>query len=169
MWYGIINRQISKVNVMPKKSTVERAKQDLREGKSPSTAAGEFVREEIEHVRQGEHGVRSPKQAIAIGLSEARRAGIPLKPPAAGSAKASTRKSAQRDYRKGQTTPGSKPSRRRSRSSEKALEREPRNTVSHEALAKQARSVAQRRKRGTGKRTGAASTGSARSTPRKAA
>ena len=77
---------------MPEKRVVERARKDLREGKSASTAAGEFVRNEIEHVRQGKHGAKSAKQAIAIGLSEARRAGIPLKPPAPGKASTSTRK-----------------------------------------------------------------------------
>src|SRR3984885_10569995 len=90
---------------MPEKETVEAAKRDLEEGKSPSTAAGEFVREEIEHVRQGKHGVRSPQQAIAIGLSEARRAGIPLKPPTNGKTSEETRKKAERDYEKGQTAP----------------------------------------------------------------
>src|SRR5690242_21841105 len=100
---------------MPEKSTVEKAKEDLREGKSPSTAAGEFVREEIDDVREGKHGVRSPQQAIAIGLSKARRAGIPLKPPAQGKAKASTRKSAERDYRKGKSGAKKRTSRRRSR------------------------------------------------------
>ena len=85
---------------MPEKATLRRAKEDLREGKAPTTAAGEFVHEEIEHIRRGKHGARSPQQAIAIGLSKARRAGIPLKPPAPGKAKASTRKSAERDYRK---------------------------------------------------------------------
>jgi hypothetical protein len=69
---------------MPEKATLERAEEDLREGKSPSTTAGEFVHEEIEHVREGKHGARSPQQAIAIGLSKARRAGIPLKPPRPG-------------------------------------------------------------------------------------
>lgn len=134
---------------MPEKATVERAKEDLREGKSPSTAAGEFVHEEIEHVREGKHGVRSPQQAIAIGLSKARRAGIPLKPPARGKAKASTRKSAERDYRKGQKG-ASKPSRKRSRASQTALKREPRSTASHKALSRQANGAAQRRKsRGT--------------------
>jgi hypothetical protein len=82
---------------MPEKSTVEKAKEDLREGKSPSTAAGEFVHEEIEHVREGKHGAHSPQQAIAIGLSKARRAGIPLKPPRPGRTSESTRKSAARD------------------------------------------------------------------------
>src|SRR6266540_6111316 len=87
---------------MPEKETVERAKEDLREGKSPSTAAGEFVHEEIEHVREGKHGARSPQQAIAIGLSEARRAGIPLPPPKPGRVKEETRRSAQRAYEIGQ-------------------------------------------------------------------
>src|ERR1700676_1717760 len=90
---------------MPEKATLEKAKEDLREGKSPTTAAGEFVREEIEHVREGKHGARSPQQAIAIGLSKARRAGIPLKPPAKGKTSARTRQSAERDYEKGQMDP----------------------------------------------------------------
>ncbi|HZQ25127.1 MAG TPA: DNA-binding protein [Terriglobales bacterium] len=132
---------------MPEKQTVERAKEDLREGKAPSTAAGEFVREEIEHVREGKHGARSPQQAIAIGLSKARRAGIPLKPPARGKAKETTRKSAERDYRKGQSKAKTKrPRRKASRTREEVLEREPRNTASHKALSKQARSAARRRK-----------------------
>ncbi|HZA51119.1 MAG TPA: DUF6496 domain-containing protein, partial [Myxococcaceae bacterium] len=78
---------------MPEKETVQRAKRDLQEGKSPSTAAGEFVREEIHHVREGKHGARSPKQAVAIGLSKARRAGVPLSPPKRGRTSARTRKS----------------------------------------------------------------------------
>jgi hypothetical protein len=131
---------------MPKKTTVEKAKKDLREGKSPTTAAGEFVHEEIEHVRQGKHGARSPKQAIAIGLSKARRAGVPLKPPASGQAKESTRKSAERDYRKGQTSARKKPAARRSRARVEVLKREPKSTASHAALSKQARSAARRRK-----------------------
>ena len=90
---------------MPTKSTVEAAKQDLREGKSASTAAGEFVHEEIEHVREGKHGARSPQQAIAIGLSKARRAGVPLKPPARGKTSEATRKRSERDYEKGQSEP----------------------------------------------------------------
>jgi hypothetical protein len=130
---------------MPEKATIKRAKEDLREGKSPSTAAGEFVHEEIEHVREGKHGARSPQQAIAIGLSKARRAGIPLKPPRRGKAKASTRKKAERDYRKGQKGT-SKPSRKRSRAREAALKREPRSTVSHKALSRQAHRAAQKRK-----------------------
>ncbi len=79
---------------MPEKQTIERAKQDLREGKRPTTAAGEFVREEMEHIREGKHGARSTKQAIAIGLSKARRAGIPLSPPRRGETSEKTRRSA---------------------------------------------------------------------------
>ncbi|HEX6501884.1 MAG TPA: DNA-binding protein [Terriglobales bacterium] len=135
---------------MPEKATLEHAKEDLREGKSPSTAAGEFVREEIEHVREGKHGARSPQQAIAIGLSKARRAGIPLKPPARGKAKESTRKSAERDYRKGKKGK-TKPRRKASRAREAALKREPRSTASHKALSQQARQAARRRKTQSGR------------------
>ena len=132
---------------MPEKQIVQRAKQDLREGKSPTTAAGEFVRAEIEHVREGKHGARSAKQAIAIGLSEARRAGIPLKPPAKGKTSAATRQKAERDYEKGQKDPqtGEK-SNARSRAREKAMKREPKSSVSHEALSRQAKSAARKRK-----------------------
>src|SRR5216110_149065 len=87
---------------MPEKATIERAKQDKREGKRPTTQAGEFVREEIHHIREGKHGARSTKQAIAIGLSKARRAGVPLKPPAKGRVSEKTRKSAKAAYEKGQ-------------------------------------------------------------------
>jgi hypothetical protein len=79
---------------MPEKETLERAAEDKREGKAPSTQAGEFVREEIDHIREGKHGARSTKQAIAIGLSKARRAGVKLPPPAKGKASAKTRHSA---------------------------------------------------------------------------
>jgi hypothetical protein len=130
---------------MPEKRIVERAKEDLREGKAPSTAAGEFVHEEIEHVREGKHGASSPKQAIAIGLSKARRAGIPLPPPAPGETSAKTRKSAESAYRKGQG-PAKKPSRKLSRAREEVLKREPKNTASHSALSRQARQAAARRK-----------------------
>jgi hypothetical protein len=134
---------------MPEKETVKRAKEDLREGKSPTTAAGEFVHEEIEHVREGKHGARSPKQAIAIGLSEARRAGIPLKPPAKGKTSDKTRQSAERDYEKGQKDPQSgEKSGKRSRAREKALKREPKSSASHEALSRQAKSAARKRKSG---------------------
>ena len=147
---------------MPTRSVIEKAKKDLREGKSPTTAAGEFVHEEIEHVRRGKHGVRSPKQAIAIGLSEARRAGVPLPPPAPGRAKEKTRKSAERDYRKGQSNPGKKPSARSSRAREEVLKREPKNTVSRAALSRQAHEAARPRKttassQGSPKRQGSTS------------
>lgn len=130
---------------MPSKTTVARAKEDLREGKSPTTAAGEFVREEIEHVRRGKHGARSPQQAIAIGLSKARRAGVPLPPPAPGKAKEKTRKSAERAYKKGQGG-AKKPARKYSRIREQVLKRAPRSTASHQALSRQARAAASRRK-----------------------
>jgi hypothetical protein len=129
---------------MPEKATVEKARADLRAGKSPTTAAGEFVREEIEHVREGKHGARSPEQAIAIGLSKARRAGIPLKPPPKkGRAKKSTRRSAGTAARKRSSTT----SRKRSRATLKALKREPKSAVSRSALSRHAKSVVRRRKR----------------------
>lgn len=130
---------------MPEKSTMKRARKDLREGKSPTTAAGEFVHEEIEHVRRGKHGARSPQQAIAIGLSKARRAGVPLRPPAIGKAKEETRRSAERDYRKGQAR-AKKPAGKYSRVREEVLKREPKNTASHSALSRQSRRAAARRK-----------------------
>src|ERR1700760_1792372 len=119
---------------MAEKKVIKRAMKDLREGKSPSTAAGEFVHEEIEHVREGKHGARSPQQAIAIGLSKARRAGIPLAPPKAGKTSKATHKSAKRDLKKGAATP-KKTSAKRSRATESALKKEPRSTVSHKALS----------------------------------
>jgi len=132
---------------MPEKETVQRAKKDLREGKSPTTAAGEFVREEIEHVREGKHGARSTKQAIAIGLSKARRAGVPLKPPGKGRATARTRRSAARAYETGQGKRKPKaPSARRSRATRRALEREGHRAASHSALSRQARRAAARRR-----------------------
>src|SRR5947207_984660 len=100
---------------MPEKRTIERARRDARQGKAPTTQAGEFVREEMEHIREGKHGARSTKQAIAIGLSKARRAGVKLPPPKKGQARARTRKQAARDYRKGRTHAASKPSSTRSR------------------------------------------------------
>ena len=139
---------------MPKKSTVKRAKKDLRQGKSPSTASGKFVHEEMEHIRKGKHGARSPQQAIAIGLSKARRAGVPLPPPAKGKVKESTRKSAQREYRKGQAGTASKPSSKRSRAREDVLKREPRSVASYRSLSKRSRSAS--RKRGTSARQRAA-------------
>ncbi len=135
---------------MPRKTTIERARKDLRQGKRPTTAAGEFVREEIEHVRRGKHGARSPKQAIAIGLSKARRAGIPLEPPAKGRTSERTRRSAQSAYEVGQGKRKPRaPSRRRSRAIERVLEREPRGTASRRRLSRQAkRAAAARRRRG---------------------
>jgi hypothetical protein len=130
---------------MPEKEVVEQAKEDLKEGKSPSTAAGEFVHEEIEHVREGKHGARSPQQAIAIGLSKARRAGIPLAPPKAGKTSEATRENAARDYRKGQSATKKKTSAKRSRASEQALKKEPRSTASHKALSAHAKKAAKTR------------------------
>jgi uncharacterized protein DUF6496 len=126
---------------MPEKETLERARRDKRQGKAPSTQAGEFVREEIEHVREGKHGARSTKQAIAIGLSKARRAGVRLPPPKHG--KASTRKSAASAARAGRAH--RKPSPRRARAVRKALKREPHRTASRKALSRQARTAARRR------------------------
>jgi hypothetical protein len=129
---------------MPEKATVERARRDKRAGKSPTTQAGEFVREEIHHVREGKHGARSTKQAIAIGLSKARRAGVKLpRPPA--SAKAKTRRSAEyasRAARRGATRPSSP---RRSRAIASALKREGRGAASRKALSRQAKTAARRR------------------------
>jgi uncharacterized protein DUF6496 len=122
---------------MPEKETLDRAEEDRREGKSPSTQAGEFVREEIHHIREGKHGARSSKQAIAIGLSKARRAGVPLEPPARG--KKSTKQQAARDVRKGRTQRARKPSTRRSRAALGALKKEGRRAGSRTALARQAR------------------------------
>jgi hypothetical protein len=125
---------------MQDKSTIEKAKQEAAEGKSPGTQAGEFVRDEIEKVRHGEHGVRSAKQAIAIGLSEARRAGVKLPPPK--NADAALKKKAKQDEEKAYSH---KPvSAKRSKARIKALKREP-DTVSHASLSKQARSAAQKR------------------------
>ena len=132
---------------MPERKTLERARKARREGKSPSTQAGEFVHEEIEHVREGKHGARSTKQAIAIGLSKARRAGVKLKPPRKGEATRRTRKSAARAYRAGQSGARKKPSIRRSRAATRALKREPRSTVTKKALSRQAQTAAARRRR----------------------
>lgn len=130
---------------MPEKEVVDQAKEDLKEGKSPSTAAGEFVHEEIEHVREGKHGARSPQQAIAIGLSKARRAGIPLPPPKAGKTSKATQAGAERDYLKGQSGTKKKTSAKRSRATENALKKEPRSTVSHQALSAHAKKAAKSR------------------------
>jgi hypothetical protein len=128
---------------MPERKTIERARRDARQGKAPSTQAGEFVREEMDHIREGKHGARSTRQAIAIGLSKARRAGVKLPPPAKGRTSEKTRKSAASAYRKGQR--GEPISRKRSQAREKVLKRESRSAASHTALSRQARSVARRR------------------------
>jgi len=131
---------------MPEKKTIARAKKDKREGKSPSTQAGEFVREEIEHIREGKHGARSTKQAIAIGLSKARRAGVDLPPPKKGQTSERTRKSAERAFARGHGAPAKrKPSAKRSRAIEHALQREGKSAASHKSLSKQAKSAARRR------------------------
>jgi hypothetical protein len=127
---------------MPEKKTVKRARAAKRQGKSPSTQAGEFVHEEIEHIREGQHGARSAKQAIAIGLSKARRAGVKLPPPPK-SASERTKRSAKSDSaRAGKRT---KPSASRSRAAKKALADEPKAAASHEALSRQAKAAARRR------------------------
>lgn len=131
--------------VMPEDETIERAHEDEREGLSPSTQAGEFVREEMEHIREGEHGARSPQQAIAIGLSKARRAGVKLPPPKRGKTSARTRKQAKRDLAKGRRGARKKPSRTRARATKGALKRERRSAASRKALSRQARSAARRR------------------------
>jgi hypothetical protein len=126
---------------MPEKELLERANEDAREGKSPTTQAGEFVREEMHHVREGKHGARSPQQAIAIGLSKARRAGVKLGTPKGS---ASLKKKAAQDERAGEH-PHRKVSRTRSRATEGALEREPRSSASHKSLSRQARNTARER------------------------
>ena len=128
---------------MPEKETLERAEEDRREGKSPSTQAGEFVHEEIEHIREGKHGARSTKQAIAIGLSKARRAGVKLS--ASKSASKRTRAQAARDTRKGRSSGSKKTSARRSRAASRALQREGHSAASRTALSRQARSAAAKR------------------------
>jgi hypothetical protein len=128
---------------MPEKETLERAAEDKAEGKSPSTQAGEFVREEIEHVREGKHGARSTKQAIAIGLSKARHAGVELPAPAKGSKK--VKEQAKRDLRKAKTGSKTKKSTKRSRAVSNALKKEGHSAASKRALSRQARSAAAKR------------------------
>jgi hypothetical protein len=129
---------------MPEERTIERAQEDAREGKSPSTQAGEFVREEIDHIREGKHGARSAKQAIAIGLSKARRAGVKLPPPRRGSVSARVRKHPARDSARGRSGVR-RPSRTRSAAVSKALRKESARSVSRSALSAQARKSASRR------------------------
>jgi hypothetical protein len=131
---------------MPEQETIKRAERDKEQGKSPSTQAGEFVREEMHHVREGKHGARSPQQAIAIGLSKARRAGVKLGPPKAGRSTNRVRKQAERDLAKGRSSKGSV-SPRRSRATENALKRESKSSASKSALSRQARVAARSRGR----------------------
>jgi len=147
---------------MPEKETVRRARQDKREGKSPSTQAGEFVREEIEHIREGKHGARSTKQAIAIGLQKARRAGVKLPAPEKGETSEQTRKSAKSALKHA----GEKPSPKRSRAAEKALKREPHKAASKQALSRQAHSAAKQR---TAKERSASAKKAARTRARRSA
>src|SRR6266568_3134968 len=128
---------------MPSKTTLKRARQAARTGKRPSTHAGEFVREEIEHIRHGKHGARSTKQAIAIGLQKARRAGMKLPAPAKGTTTEQTRKSAENALEEGRAH--KKPSPRRSRAVREALKHEGHSAASPKALSRQASSAARRR------------------------
>lgn len=128
---------------MPEKATIEKAKRARRAGKAPTTQAGEFVREEIHHVREGKHGARSPRQAIAIGLSKARRAGVKLPPPEKGEATEATRRSAKSALKR--SASHKKPSVKRARAARTALRREGRSAGSKAALAAQGRSAARRR------------------------
>ena len=128
---------------MPEKETIKRAKRDKREGKAASTQAGEFVHEEIEHIREGKHGARSTKQAIAIGLSKARRAGVELPPPK--NASKEVKEQAARDTRKAKSGRKSAKSAKRSRATLKALKREGHSAASTRALSRQAHKAAKKR------------------------
>jgi hypothetical protein len=131
---------------MPEKSTIERARKDREQGKSPSSQAGEFVREEIHHIREGKHGARSARQAIAIGLSKARQAGVDLPPPKKGETSERTRRGAERAYARGHGEPArGTPSAKRSRATSRALRREGSAAASHEALARHAHAAASQR------------------------
>jgi len=131
---------------MPEERTIRRAQRAKAQGKAPSTQASEFVREEIEHVREGKHGARSSKQAIAIGLSKARRAGVDLPPPKPGTTSERTRKSAARDSARGHGQAARRaPSPRRSRATKAALEREGHSAASPQALGRNARAAAKRK------------------------
>ena len=137
---------------MPERQTVERARRLKRRGKAATTQAGEFVREEMHHVERGKHGAKNRKQAIAIGLSKARRAGVKLAAPRRGKTRARTRAKAQCDLRQGRTSRRRKPSRRRSRAVSRALKREGRKAASRRALGRQARRTARARGRSARRR-----------------
>lgn len=130
---------------MPERETLRRAAKDKAEGKSPSTQAGEFVHEEIEHIREGKHGARSAKQAIAIGLSKARRAGVKLPAPEKGEASKETREQAKRDLKKGSKATKKKPSAKRSRAALSKLKREGRSAASKTALSRHSHKAAAKR------------------------
>ena len=132
---------------MPEKKTTARARKAKREGKAPTTQAGEYVREEIDHIREGKHGGKNTKQAIAIGLSKARRAGVDLPSPKRGSASDRPRKQAKRDVAKGKSATSRPTSAKRSRAATKALKRAPRTAASPRALSRQGRQAAKRRKK----------------------
>jgi hypothetical protein len=127
---------------MPERETLRRAKKDKEQGKAPSTQAGEFIREEMDHIREGKHGARSTKQAIAIGLSKARRAGVKLPPPKPGQASEKTRQSAESAYREGQSGHHHQTSAKRSRATTQALKREGHAAASKGALSRQAKEQA---------------------------
>jgi hypothetical protein len=137
-------------SVMPEKKTVRRARKDARQGKAPTTQAGEYVHEEMEHVKKGKHGVASKKQAIAIGLSKARRSGVKLKPPKAGKASGATRKKAQRDLAKGQTKKRS--TTKKSTSKKTAAKRGGRSSAAKRSPAKKT-GAASRKRRSTSRRS----------------
>ena len=156
---------------MPTKNTIDRARQDARQGKAPGTQAGEFVHEEIDHIRAGKHGAKSAKQAIAIGLSKARRAGVKLAAPRKGTASEATRRKAKRDASGvsnvsnvsnetvGKRTAASKgarkaaaPSRRRSRAALGALKRSGSAAAAPRALSRQAKEASARRTRSSSSR-----------------
>src|SRR4030095_7942361 len=136
----------SRRNTMPERNTIQRAMDKKRRGKKPSTQAGEFVREEVHHIREGKHGARSTKQAIAIGLSKARRAGVKLPPPKKGKTAERTRAQAKRDYRQGQGRARHKTAPQRRQSTLHVLRREGRGAASRPALARQAQQTARRRR-----------------------
>ena len=153
---------------MPEKRTLKRAQEDKKQGKSPSTQAGEFVREEMDHIRKGKHGARSAKQAIAIGLSKARRSGVAVKPPGEGKASAATRKKAEHDVKAGSKTGGKKTSHasaskestaKRSKTTTRTLKKEGHSAASKSSLSKQAHSAAS--KRSSSERSAAAKKGAA--------
>jgi hypothetical protein len=153
---------------MPGKSTLERARRDRRQGRAAATQAGEFVHEEFDHVRHGRHGARSTRQAIAIGLSKARRAGVEVKPPRRGQTSERTRQKAELDLERGHGDRTTGPrhragsSARRSQATTAALRREGRGAASHAAIARQARGAAKRRRGATAGRVAAGRTTSVR-------